>query len=126
MRILVDTHIMIWHLEGDTNLSPAYRTIISEPGTTILISIVSIWEIALKSSLSKLTLSKPLKDIVNEIEHSTSSIFQISPAHALRVAELPFHHKDPFDRMIISQALVDDIPIITADPYFKDYGVKLL
>ncbi len=126
MRILIDTHILIWHLEGNVSLFPEYRTLIADTANQILVSMASLWEIGIKTSVKKLSLSKPLETIFDEIENSTSSILPIKPEHILRLSKLPFHHRDPFDRLIISQALVEIVPVITSDNLFNEYGVELL
>jgi len=126
MRILIDTHILIWHLEDDRQLSSYHGTLIEDPSNSVFISIASFWEIAIKSSRGRLSLAKSIEDIFSEIDRSTSSILSIEPEHTLQVSKLPFHHKDPFDRMIIAQALSENIPVISSDKYFSDYGVKLL
>ena len=126
MRILIDTHILIWHLEDDVQLSSYYGQLIEDRSNTVFVSIVSFWEIAIKTSRGKLSLSKPIVDIVAQIERSTISILPINPRHTIQVSHLPFHHKDPFDRMIIAQALVDDLPVISSDRNFTNYGVELL
>jgi PIN domain nuclease of toxin-antitoxin system len=126
MRVLIDTHILIWHLEGNEALPAHRRTIIADPNNTPLISIASIWEIAIKVSLKKITLITPLEEMVRLIQDSNGSILSIETAHALKVSELDFFHKDPFDRMIIAQALVENVPLITSDTEFAHYGVELL
>jgi PIN domain nuclease of toxin-antitoxin system len=123
MRVLIDTHILIWHLEGNSQLPPSQRQIISDPTNNVFISVASFWEIAIKSSRGKLSLSRSIEEIVKEVRSSTSSILLIEPEHTAEVAKLPFHHNDPFDRMIIAQAIVEDMTIITIDKNFGDYGV---
>lgn len=126
MRILIDTHIFIWHLEDDPSLSLARSELIEDPNNEISISVASLWEIAIKLSKGKLTLSRSIEDGIVHINRSTTSFLAIETDHLVRVASLPFHHKDPFDRLLISQSLVEDIPIISSDPNFADYGVKVL
>jgi PIN domain nuclease of toxin-antitoxin system len=126
MRILIDTHILIWHLEGDEQLSPDRRSLITNPTNSIFISIVSYWEIAIKTSIGKLSLSRPIEEIFAEIDHSTSTILSIQPNHTLEVSELPFHHRDPFDRMLIAQAKVEFLDVMTSDGVFADYGLNLV
>lgn len=125
MRILIDTHILIWHLEGDSQLSSERKQLILSPDNDILISIASVWEMAIKMSKGKLMLSRSLEDVILHIEGSMSSFLTIEPRHLLRVATLPFNHKDPFDRLLIAQSLAENIPIITSDPYFVDYGIEI-
>ena len=126
MRILIDTHILIWHLEGNNLLLPAYRTLISDPENTTLISIASLREIAIKASRGRLSLSHSLDSIVRSIEDSLGQILDIIPEHTVQVSKLPFQHRDPFDRMLIAQAIVEKVPLITADPEFNAYEVDLL
>ena len=126
MRILIDTHILIWHLEGDSQLSLERRKLIASPSNQVFISIASLWEMAIKLSKGKLAISRSIDDVVAHIEGSTSLLFAIAPEHLIHVASLPFHHKDPFDRLIIAQSLVENIPILTSDSNFSAYGVEML
>ena len=126
MRLVLDTHILIWLLEGDPQLSESKRNILSDPANEIFVSVASLWEIAIKFSIGKLALSKSLNDIVEEIDSSSSRFLTVGPQHAVAVSALPFHHRDPFDRIIIAQALVENISIITNDGVFADYGVSIL
>lgn len=126
MRILIDTHILIWLLNGDPQLSPDRREKLVDPANRVFISIASFWEIAIKSSREKLSLAKPIEDIFTEIDRSSSTILSIEPEHTLLASRLPFHHKDPFDRMIIAQAVVEGVPLMSTDRNFTEYGVDLL
>lgn len=93
MRILLDTHILIWQIEGDTQLSPDYRSLITDPENSVYVSIVSFWEIAIKLSRGKLALSRSLSDVIRVVRNSTATILPIEPEHTLRVAQLPFLHE---------------------------------
>lgn len=126
MRILIDTHILIWHLEDDKRLTAQHGNIIEDSNNRVFVSVASLWEIAIKTSRGKLSLSRPIEDIFSEIERSTSSILLIKANHALHVSKLIFHHNDPFDRMIIAQALVEGLPVMSTDKNFAAYGVTLL
>ena len=126
MRILIDTHILIWHLEDHVQLSLQRSDIIEDSDNEILVSVASLWEIAIKLSLNKLNLSRSVDDIIRAIDASTGSWLTIDPKHLTHVAQLPFHHKDPFDRLIIAQAIAENLPIISSDPNFANYGVKVL
>ncbi|MGB7209389.1 MAG: type II toxin-antitoxin system VapC family toxin [Pyrinomonadaceae bacterium] len=126
MRILIDTHILIWLLNGDFQLSIDRREKLVDPANRVFISIASFWEIAIKSSRGKLSLAKSIEDIFSEIDRSSSTILTIEPDHTLQVSKLPFHHKDPFDRMIIAQAMIENIPLTSTDHDFTAYGVDLL
>lgn len=125
MRILIDTHILIWQLEDDKRLSAFHGDLIEDQNNSILISIASFWEIAIKASRGKLSLARPIEDIFIGIGQTTSSILPIEPEHTLQVSKLPFHHGDPFDRMIIAQAMTEAIPIISTDDSFANYSVEL-
>ncbi|NOT48301.1 MAG: type II toxin-antitoxin system VapC family toxin [Acidobacteria bacterium] len=126
MRILIDTHILIWHLEDDKRLTAQHGNIIEDSNNRVFVSVASLWEIAIKTSRGKLSLSRPIEDIFSEIERSTSSILLIKANHSLHVSKLIFHHNDPFDRMIIAQALVEGLPVMSTDKNFAAYGVTLL
>ena len=126
MRILIDTHILIWMLEGDKQLSDQRRRIISGPANEIFVSVVSFWEIAIKTSTGKLTISKTLSDILDEVAASSSILLLAEPIHTLAVSILPFHHRDPFDRMLVAQAQVGLLDTMTNDVIFADYGLNLI
>ena len=121
MQLLIDTHVLIWFLEGNNLLSASCRQIIVSPANKLFVSIASIWEIAIKISVGKLILAKPLADVIKQIAAENIEILAISPEHALQVSTLPFHHRDPFDRIIISQAIIENIDFISADAIFDDY-----
>jgi len=126
MRILLDTHILIWQIEDDQKLSLSYSELIEGPANDVFISVVSFWEIAIKLSRGKLSLSRSLDDIIRAVRSSTITILPIEPEHTLRVAQLPFLHKDPFDRMLAAQSLTENLSLITTDTIMGDYGVKML
>ena len=126
MRLLIDTHILIWFLEGSKLLSKSRRQIIATPQNDIFVSIASLWEIAIKISLGKLTLTSPLADVIKQIAVENIEILSIAPEHTLQVSVLPFYHRDPFDRIIIAQAQVENSPIMTADAEFTKYSVQIL
>ena len=126
MRLLIDTHVLIWFLEGNKSLSKPHRQIISDSQNDVLVSIASLWEIAVKISLGKLTLAKPLADVIKQIAVENIEVLPILPKHTLQVSTLPFHHRDPFDRIIVAQLQVENLPIVTNDIEFSHYGIKLL
>lgn len=121
MQLLIDTHVLIWFLEGSNLLAASSRQIIASPANNVFVSIASIWEIAIKISVGKLILAKPLADVIKQIAAENIEILPISPEHALQVSTLPFHHRDPFDRIIVSQAIVENIDFISTDTIFDDY-----
>ena len=126
MRILLDTHVLIWYLEGNQTLSKHRRAVIVDPNNEIFVSISSLWEIAIKTSIKKLKISRPLSEILKQLSVQSIEVLPIQPGHVLQVANLPLHHRDPFDRMIIAQAQVEYLQLFTEDAAFSDYGIKLL
>lgn len=124
MELLIDTHILIWFLEGNKLLSKPRRQIIANPLNDVFVSIASLWKIAIKISIGKLTLAKPLADVIKQIAVEDIEILPILPEHTLQVSTLPFHHRDPFDRIIIAQAQIENLPIMTDDSVFGNYGIK--
>ncbi|MGI8669876.1 MAG: type II toxin-antitoxin system VapC family toxin [Aridibacter sp.] len=126
MRLLIDTHILIYFLEGNNLLSNSHQQIIADSNNEILISIASLWEMAIKISIGKLTLLQPLEDVIKQIEAEDFEILTISPEHTLQVSTMPFYHRDPFDRIIIAQCQVENLDIISNDTNFPAYNVKLL
>jgi PIN domain nuclease of toxin-antitoxin system len=126
MRILVDTHAVLWYQANDPKLTHAYREIMENSTNHCYVSIVSLWEIALKSSIGKLPLNMLLRAFFATIERAGFTTQTLNPYHLLLSAELPMHHRDPFDRMLIAQAKVEGMQILTADPHFARYDVPLI
>ena len=126
MRILLDSHAVLWFTAGDARLGAKLRELIADPGVTKLVSIASWWEIAIKSSLGKLELGLPYRDFVNELLAEGMQTLPLELEHLSKQHSLPFHHQDPFDRAIISQALVEKLPIGSADAVFPAYGVQVV
>jgi len=126
MNVLVDTHVLIWMLEGDIRLSPRRRRILSDPANQVYVSVLSFWEIAIKTSNGKLSISKSLNEVINEVSSSSSVILGVDPMHTLAVSALPFHHRDPFDRMLIAQAQIEFLDLMTSDSAFSAYGINLV
>ena len=126
MRVLLDTHTFLWWVSDDARLSARARASIRDADEAYL-SIASCWEMAIKVSLGKLTLSLPVERFV--AEHSAASEFSLLPIDlddVGRVARLPFHHRDPFDRLLAAQALSEGLTIVSQDPMFRKYGAKRL
>ena len=127
MRLLLDTHTFLWFIDGDTALSPYARQLIEDRTNERLLSIASLWEMAIKASLGRLTLALPFTGLVAEHVHGNAiELFEILPRHLDALTTLPFHHKDPFDRMIIAQSQADNIPILSRDSAFDDYAIRRL
>jgi PIN domain nuclease of toxin-antitoxin system len=122
---LLDSHALLWYTLGEAQLSGTASRIIQDPANEILISPASYWEIAIKVSIGKLTLQQPYEDFVDRcLNRYGFTILPISPQHTAALITLPFHHKDPFDRLLVAQALVEDIPIVSTDVIFDHYGTK--
>jgi PIN domain nuclease of toxin-antitoxin system len=127
MRLLLDTHIFIWLIDGNPNLSQTARQAIEDENNTLHLSIVSLWEITIKTSLGKLELAIPLEQIViNFILPSGIEILPIHIPHLLLLQTLPFHHRDPFDRLLISQAKSETLTLVSQDRMFEQYEVDIL
>src|SRR4051812_41279294 len=113
MRLLLDTHTLLWFLSDDPQLSPTAREHMEDPGNELFLSLASVWEIAIKVSIGKLALESPLEPFLpDQLHENDIQLLPISMAHTLRVASLPFHHRDPFDRLLVAQSLAEDLPVI--------------
>ena len=121
---LLDTHAIIWYFEDSQKLPQKVTELIDKPETSISISSVSLWEIALKINLGKLKLGLSLEDLLNRIENCDFDILQIENRYLKLLSELPHIHKDPFDRLIITSALAEDFTLITADENIQKYDVQ--
>jgi PIN domain nuclease of toxin-antitoxin system len=125
MRLLLDTHAFLWFLGDAPELSTQARGLIEDDTNEVLLSVASLWEMAIKISLQKLTLSGPLGQFIPEqLALNSIGLLPITLAHTVAVATLPFHHRDPFDRLLIAQALVEALPVISRDHSWDAYGVK--
>ena len=122
MRILVDTHILIWYIEGNERLIPSWRSMLADTRNLKMVSIASIWEIAIKTNLQKLNISYPLDKLL-PIEFQ---ILDLQVSHLIAYQNLPLYHRDPFDRILVAQAQIEDLSIITLDPNIHLYDVSLL
>jgi PIN domain nuclease of toxin-antitoxin system len=129
VTLLLDTHAFLWFILNDPQLSAAARAMIVEPANDIEISPASYWEIAIKISLKKYALPGPYQSFMEgQIVANDFHILPILPAHAACVAALPYptKHKDPFDRLIVAQALVEGIPVVSTDLQLDSYGITRL
>jgi len=127
MRVLLDTDSMYWYIEGDPQLSATAETLIQDTANEVLISPASYWEIAIKVSLGKWKLNRTYEDFIDiGLNKYGFQVLPILPTHTARLIGLPFHHKDPFDRLLVTQALVEGIPIISNDTALDAYGITRL
>lgn len=127
MTYLLDTHALIWFLEGnDTKLPQSIVNELIDPDNSVFSSIVSFWEMAIKIQIGKLTLPNSLEDMMQKVAQAGVEVLALSFEHITNLKSLPLHHKDPFDRLIISQAQVQKLTIISKDRAFKNYDIQLL
>jgi|SRR5882672_882903 len=125
MRLLLDTHAFLWFIMGDSRLSSAARAAIENPADEKLLSVGSLWEMAIKVSLGKLTLAEPFPQIIpRELKRNGFQLLPMSLAHASHVSSMPFHHRDPFDRLLVAQAMEESLVVLSADTHFDLYGIK--
>ena len=126
MRLLLDTHTIIWHVGHHASLSQTASAAIENPANQTYISAVSLWEMAIKSSLGKLTLRHPIREILATYKDAGAIILPISPEHTLATENLPWHHRDPFDRMLIAQAQYEGLTLVSRDSLFASYDLKIM
>ncbi|HEX4611043.1 MAG TPA: type II toxin-antitoxin system VapC family toxin [Urbifossiella sp.] len=125
MTALLDTHVFVW-MDTDVSLiSPAALRYFADPNCTILLSVVSVWEVAIKAGTGKLALSAPLGQVIQDIRQKNPlQILSVELSHALAVQSLPAIHRDPFDRMLVAQAIVENAVLLTADARVRQYPVQ--
>jgi PIN domain nuclease of toxin-antitoxin system len=124
MRLLLDTHAFLWFIGGDQRITAAARTVIARADDLKLISVVTLWEIAIMASLGRLSIREPLAPFMHsQMEANGFHLLHIQASHACRVSAFPFHHRDPFDRLLAAQCLCDDLTLVSRDSAFDDYGV---
>ena len=127
MKALLDTHAFLWWITNDSRLSARVLRLVRDPSTSVYLSVASGWEIAIKVGLGKLELSDDLDGIIQE-QLTTNRIdaLPVQMSHALFVRRLPKHHRDPFDRLLIAQSLVEGMPLVTSDPLIQHYPVQTI
>ena len=127
MNLLLDTHTFLWLVEGNPSLSAAAQAALADPANELYLSVASVWELAIKTGNKKLALSDPLDVFVGKWTVAYQiALVPIEAAHALAVVGLPDHHRDPFDRILIAQALVEGMTLVSADAKFAPYSVAIL
>ena len=123
MKVLVDTSALIWWLSDSSRLQTEARAMISDPGNEILVSVVSLWEIAIKVRIGK--LQAEIEEIENQVEREGFRRLAIQPAHLRTLMSLPQHHRDPFDHLLIAQAIDEDAVFLTSDRQATRYPVRM-
>jgi PIN domain nuclease of toxin-antitoxin system len=127
VRLLLDTHVLLWAATSPDKLSADARAAIEDGASDVFVSAVTAWEIAIKQSLAKLELARPAELWLPEvIQRSGFQSVAVDQAAALRVRALPWHHRDPFDRLLVAQALEEGFTVVTHDTVFSAYGVAVL
>lgn len=125
MKLLLDTHALLWFLNGDSQLSSVACELIEDQDNERFLSVVSLWEMAIKMSIGKLTQRSSFDDLINgPIKDNAIDLLPIRSAHLDTLTTLPFHHRDPFDRLIIAQSMVEQMPIVSRDLAFDTYPVE--
>ncbi len=127
MRVLLDTHVLLWWLHDASRLRPSTRALFAQPSHELLWSAASTWELGIKQQFGKLRLEGSLHEFVTRtiVEQGLVAL-PVHHAHAARIAELPALHRDPFDRLLVAQAAVEGVPLLTADAQLAAYGIECL
>ncbi|MEJ5251423.1 MAG: type II toxin-antitoxin system VapC family toxin [Chthonomonadetes bacterium] len=125
MTILLDTHTFLWFVAGDERLPVAARKAIETPENRVLLSVASLWEMAIKISLGRLMLAQPFDIFVRtQLEINNIELLDIKVSHLSELLQLPFHHRDPFDRLLVAQARVEKVMVASRDTVLDAYGVQ--
>jgi len=125
VKVLIDTHVLLWALTEESRLSRRVRSLL--PVADVWISAASIWEILTKVQVGKLSLPTPVGSyLTTKLAANGVSVLPVILDHVLRIEEIELHHRDPFDRILIAQSLAENLPLVTADPVFERYPVKLI
>jgi PIN domain nuclease of toxin-antitoxin system len=125
MNYLIDTHTLLWITADDLKLSENAKKIYLNDENEIFLSMASIWELAIKSSIKKISFDTTIEDYIEKhVRNNNIKILDIGLSHIIRVETLPFHHRDPFDRLIIAQAIEENLPIISKDSFFDKYEIQ--
>ncbi len=123
MRLLLDTHVLLWWLADDPSLVDKAKSAIADPGSAVFVSAASAWEVAIKQALGKLDAPS---DLEQQIEVNRFEPLSVTISHAYSAGTLPRHHDDPFDRMLVAQAITERLTIVTRDPRLSPYGISTL
>ena len=124
MKFLLDTHALLWWLADDSQLGRQARELVEDPGNDVLVSMVSLWEIAVKTRIGK--LQADIKEITDAVQQEGFTLLDIGVTHLLTLAGLPMHHRDPFDHLLIAQAITEDATFISEDRNTARYPVRMV
>ncbi|MDR1580300.1 MAG: type II toxin-antitoxin system VapC family toxin [Synergistaceae bacterium] len=124
MRFLIDTHVALWSLEGDERLSPGAKELLGDISTELYLSIVSVWEVAIKISIGKLNFEGGVKEFSRRIRNAGVGVLGLDDKYLECLETLPFLHRDPFDRLLIATVLTEGMTFVTADENIHRYNIK--
>ena len=125
MNLLLDTHAFLWFIASDPRLSSQAQSLIQAPANRRWLSMASLWEMAIKVSLGKLTLAQPFDQFIpRQLQLNQIDVLAIELSHVAAVVAMPFHHRDPFDRLMAAQCQIEGLPIVSADPVFDSYSIR--
>lgn len=125
MRLLLDTHVLIWSAANPERISGTVTSLLNDTSNSWVMSIASIWEIQIKLQTGKLTINAPLPELVeSQQQDNDAQILPIDVSHVYALNSLPNHHRDPFDRILIAQAMVEKIPLLSIDAVFDAYPIQ--
>jgi PIN domain nuclease of toxin-antitoxin system len=125
MKILIDTHVFLWGIQDEAKLSNRVRDLL--PAAEVWFSVASLWEIITKVQVGKLDLPRPVGDyVVAKLRANGVSVLPLTLDHVRRLEEIPLHHRDPFDRILVAQSTAESMPLVTADPLLRRYSVEII
>jgi PIN domain nuclease of toxin-antitoxin system len=126
MNLLLDTHVLLWWMQGSKRIGPRAKAAIFETGVRLWLSAASVWEMSIKTAAGRLSLDSPVGESIPALLKQGVRSLPISVRHAMVAGNLPFHHHDPFDRMLVAQAQCEGLTLVTADPQVMAYDVVAL
>lgn len=126
MQLLLDTHALLCHFEDSASLSQTAKNLINDKENRLFISTASLWELSIKTSLGKLKLTDSIPSLVAGYVTTGTTLLSVDPQHAFATSSLPWHHRDPFDRMLIAQAQLEKLTLVSQDGVFKHYEVPVV
>jgi PIN domain nuclease of toxin-antitoxin system len=127
VKVLLDTHVFLWAITEDAKLSRRAREIFVSRSSELFFSVASVWEVHIKVQIKRLPLPMPAMRYLREhLATNGVQVFPIMLDHVARLEDLPIHHRDPFDRIVIAQSIEEGLPIVSADPFLKNYPVQLI
>ncbi len=125
MNLLLDTHAFLWFIDGNAKLSQRARELIEDQANAKVVSVASLWEMGIKISLSRLHLAQPFEELIpRQMEVNGFGLLPMRMSHIAKIIPLPFHHRDPFDRIIVAQCMAEGLSLVSLDPVFDKYSIR--